>query len=397
MIGNMFLAIVQIATSVARLCTFAFTVLTISRVSGDTKLILLMGYLPYLAFFDILIQSISRARHLRGRSEAAQSSAPRLTYAGVALALVALSYAGCFQSADARIAVMYGAWPLGAVAYIWEKHIAQRRRQLALALVELALLAGCVGAYLLFRLSWPTLLLGLVSFPIARLVALALPVAKEPLREADVKGTANEDQSAMRRWHTLVYVGASLGQQAVAASAAALPSLYVSLTGDARDLALHVAIFRSINSLAAVVSLTINSMSSRIFYRQTGTGLTSVELRLLRHARLPLAIVIILAIAATGFAVAVPGMPVLFGVMVLPAMAIINAESSMSYNRGYPQATLHCQLLIFLLSMSFLMILIHKPVGAIAFVVIFASYVILVIPRVLAAHRLIVEHRFGSS
>ena len=135
------------------------------------------------------------------------------------------------------------------------------------------------------------------------------------------------------------------------------------------------------------MSLTINAMSSRIFYRQTGAGFESFEMRILDNHGFMAGIALALLGLAAALAVLVPGQPILFGLAILPVMAMVNAESSMLYNRGLPTGTLHCQILILILSAGFLSILIGHPVNGIAALVGFAFYALAILPGVFALHR----------
>jgi hypothetical protein len=397
--SNLSISLVQVATSVARLLAFAFAVLTIGKISTDKQLTLLIGYLPYFAFFDILIQSTSRAFHLRSGRGYNYLKRARLLYAWLAISLLALLYVAGIGSTGWRITFLFGAWPLGAVGYVWEKYIAQRQRQLLLALVELAILASSIALYLIAHLPWPILLMCIVSFPVARLIALTMPAKYDPRVFADEEliGEDGRQQGAVAisHWQMGAYVAASLAQQVIAATASSLPAIYVQLTGDARHLAVYVTVFRSLNSLAAVVSLTINSMSSRIFYRQTGSGIEGIELRMLASWRIILAVAVGLAAIAAVMAIVLPHNPAAFSFMILPIMAMINAESSMAYNRGYPQGTVHCQILIFLLSLSFLFVLLQREASALAALSVFAIYLLVMVPHVLRTHRRILERQFA--
>lgn len=127
--GNLILTGLQLSTSVARLAAFAFSVLVIGRISGTAPLLLVIGYLPFLAFFDILIQSSSRAAHLHGAAASGRIDRLHSAYAIGALLLIVLAFIGGFWFPAARQLLVLGAWPLGAIGFVWERRIAQRFRQ----------------------------------------------------------------------------------------------------------------------------------------------------------------------------------------------------------------------------------------------------------------------------
>ncbi|MEN2749578.1 hypothetical protein [Sphingomonas sp. T9W2] len=388
---NLLLTGLQLATSVARLAAFAFSVLTIGRISGDAYILLVIGYLPFLAFFDILIQSASRAAHLRGVKPLDAIINLRQIYALVALALIgAVFIAGLsYPTSWAQQLLLIGAWPLGAMGFVWERWIAQRSRQWLLSGLELSLLAVVIAFYWLVHLSWQILLLPIISFPLARLVTLALPV-----REAHAAATVdtitapiNEVPPAFSRRWIGGYIGTSLAQQLVAACAVSLPAIHAQLTGNLDALSVNVTLFRSLHSFAAIISLTINAMSSRIFYRQTGSGFESFEATILDKRRLLLGGVTAFAVIGGVVALAAPQLPILFAIVILPIMAMINAESSMLYNRGIPLGTLQCQILILSLSAALLAVMLRHPLAGIGILALFLSYGGVFMPGVLARHR----------
>lgn len=387
--SNLILTALQLFTSVARLTAFAFSVLVIGTVPGTAPLLLAIGYLPFLAFFDILIQSSSRAAHLHGTSAPGRLGALHSGYALIALLVIVLAFIGSFWFPQLRQVMVLGAWPLGAIGFVWEQRIAQRLRQWLLTIVELSLLLLTVALQQLAELPWPLLLLCIVSFPVARLVVLALPVGSHGVEPVSINPSPQGDACAATRSRRAIgnYVGASLAQQLIAAAAASLPAIYAQISGDWDKLSLNVAVFRSLHSMAAIVSLTINAMSSRIFYRQVGTGFETLEGRILDAARPIIMLVILFIVAAGCVAVVRPDNATLFAVIILPAMAIINAESSLLYNRGLPVGTMHCQILILLLSSAFMTLLVGPPWGVVVALATIAGYGAFSIPAVLRSHR----------
>ena len=386
---NLLLTGFQLATSVARLGAFAFCVLTIGRVSGDTNILLVIGYLPFLAFFDILIQSSSRAAYLRGVRPSDAIMDLRHVFALAALALIVAAFVLGLSSPLARQMLLLGAWPLGAIGFVWERWIAQRSRQWLLSGLELSILAVVTGCYALMDLSWEILLLPLISFPLARLATLALP-----LREAQIPAQVDTilpriDAAPPVLSHRWMggYIGASLAQQLVAACAVSLPAIYAQLSGNLADLSVNVTVFRSLHSFAAIISLTINAMSSRIFYRQTGSGFETFEAAMLDKHHLLLGGVITFTAIGGVVALAVPQSLVLFALAILPIMAMINAESSMLYNRGIPSGTLQCQLLILSLSAALLAAMLGHSLAAVAILGFFLAYGGVFISGVLVRHR----------
>lgn len=390
--GNLILTALQLSTSVARLAAFAFSVLAIGTIPGTEPLLLVIGYLPFLAFFDILIQSSSRAAHLHGAVAPGRIDRLHSAYALGALLLIVLAFIGGFWFPEARQLLVLGAWPLGAIGFVWERRIAQRLRQWLLTTIELSLLALTVALQQLAGLPWPLLLLCIVSFPVARLVVLALPSGPLGSEPAPAVPLPDDPQSGAARATAGTrrgiggYVGASLAQQLIAAAAASLPAIYAQVSGDWDKLSLHVAVFRSLHSLAAIVSLTINAMSSRIFYRQVGAGFETLEGRVLDAVRPILALVMLVIAAAGCVALVGPADPTVFALMILPAMAIVNAESSLLYNRGLPIGTMHCQILILLLSSAFMTLLVGPPWGVAVALAIFTGYGAFTIPGVLRLH-----------
>lgn len=386
---NLLLTGLQLATSVARLAAFAFCVLTIGRVSGDAHILLVIGYLPFLAFFDILIQSGSRAAHLRGITPSDAIIGMRPVYALAALTIIGAAFVASLSVPRAGGLLLLCAWPLGAMGFIWERWIAQPSRQWLLSGLELSLLAIVVLSYWLAHLPWQVLLLPIISFPLARLATLALPVREVQVQVPvdSVTAPINEASPALSHRWIGSYIGASLAQQFVAACAVSLPAIHAQLTGDLDALSVNVTLFRSLHSFAAIVSLTINAMSSRIFYRQTGSGFESFEATMLDRRRLLLGGVIVLTAAACAMALAAPRLPILFAIAILPIMAMINAESSMLYNRGIPSGTLQCQLLILGLSAALLAVMLGHVVVGIGILALFLLYGGMLMPRVLALHR----------
>lgn len=386
---NLLLTGLQLATSAARLAAFAFCVLTIGRVSGDAHILLVIGYLPFLAFFDILIQSGSRAAHLRGITPSYAIIGMRPVYALAALTIIGAAFVASLSVPRAGWLLLLCAWPLGAMGFIWERWIAQRSRQWLLSGLELSLLAIVVLSYWLAHLPWQVLLLPIISFPLARLATLALPVREVQVQVPVDTIIAPIDEAPPALSHRWIgsYIGASLAQQLVAACAVSLPAIHAQLTGDLDALSVNVTLFRSLHSFAAIVSLTINAMSSRIFYRQIGTGLESLERAALDRSAPVMGLAAALAAIAAGLALAVPNKPIVFGLAIFPMMAMINAQSSMLYNRGLPHGTLHCQILILLLSAGLLAALLDRGWWAVLALAAFGAYAWAVLPSVLTTHR----------
>lgn len=389
---NTLLTGMQLTTSIARLAAFALSVLIIGAAPGTGSLVIVIGYLPFLAFFDILIQSSSRAAHLQGASPSSAMARYRNGYAIAALVLIAVAFAGGFWFPAMRKMLVLGAWPLGAIGFVWERWIAQRVRQWMLAVTELSLLIVAIVLQHFAELPWPVLLLCIVSFPVARLIVLVLPA-----RSVDVErtvatpsldgATAGPSPFPSGRWSIGRYIGASLVQQMIGSAAVSVPAIYAQVSGDWDGLALHVAVFRSLHSMAAIISLTINATSSRIFYRQMGSAFDTFEARILGYDRWIMAFVLLIAAVAGTLAAARPGDSAGFALIILPAMAIINAESSLLYNRGLPIGTTHCQILILLLSCAFMTTLLGSGWGAAVALMIFTGYGALVTPAVLRSHR----------
>jgi hypothetical protein len=385
-VRDLLLTGLQLATSIARLAAFAFSVLTIGRLAVDPRILFIIGYLPFLAFFDVLIQSGSRAAHLRGAAPSDAVAGLRRAYALAALALIAAMFAASLSYPIMSRPLLLVAWPLGALGFMWERWIAQRNRQWLLSGAELLLLGAVVGLYAA-GLSWRVLLLAIISFPIARLATLALPASARGAPDAPPMGAPTAAPLGSGRAWVGKYIGASLAQQLVAAAASSLPAIYAQITGDQSRLSVNIALFRSLHSFAAVLSLTINAMSSRIFYRQTGAGFESLERTVLDRSALIGRVAIGLGLVAAGFALAAPDAPIAFGLAILPILAMVNALSSMLYNRGLPLGTLHCQILVLFLSTGLLAILLGQAWPGVLALVASAIYASAALPSVLRSHR----------
>jgi hypothetical protein len=369
-------SIVQIVVSVARLLGFAFAVLEFGKYGNKHALLLVIGYLPFFSFFDILAQAYSRASFLHASGVATLAAGLRQIYGVCCLFALALCFLRVGAAPVLQPFALAGAWLAGAGGYMWEQWSAQGRRPLLIATFELAIILGAVSSYH-FGFAADHVLLGcFVSFPLARLATLCMP------------GQVHETTSRRpgKKGHFFAYILFSLAQQLIGASAAALPSIFSQIFGNYSGLSLQLVLFRTLHSLAAIGSLTINAISSRIFYKQTGAGFEALERVLLKSSFAVKTAIIFFSCVAAITSITSANNYVLYGLCIVPMMSIINVESSILYNRGLPKYTLHCQAMILIISLSFILYLTDNRIWGAGTIIFFCLYFIFIAPKIFSAH-----------
>lgn len=328
--------LVQLVATGARLATFAFVVLTLDRSGGFGHLLVVIGFVPFVAFVDIGVQAYSRAQYLEHGSPPRWAAGYRRGFALAALSLVGAALVVEEAGATAALpALLVATYVAGGIAQLWERGLAVGRRPLAAAVVEVVALAAA-AAYL--GVSGPepaAVLAGLASMPLARLLTHAAVTDEESppeLQDAPALGS--------RR-----YVGYSLAQQLAGAFSAALPAIYAQVSGDHSTLARNLVVFRLAHSGAAAASTAVNAIASRIFYGTAGSGFLRAERAYVEHGAAVGAAgaALALAAAAASLAAAVPVSVSLACVVLL--LVLVNLQSSLLMNRGLPARALNCQLL----------------------------------------------------
>ena len=346
----------QIATSVGRLSGYSFAVLHLGDGDASAGLLLVVGYLPFLAFVDVLVQSYSRARHLHDLGMPAAIASGRRLSAVILLTIVLPTLGlGISQPHGWAAAALIAIYLLASLSYLWERWAAEGMRPLALCVLELTIIAAGLLSYWLSGTRTNALLLCLLSFPLGRLLVLT---GAGPAEETAPGGT--KPASVGR------YVCYSLVQQAVGAMSVSLPAAYAQWTGDSSGLARNLVLFRVVHSASAIASLVINSIGSRLFYGTAGQGFVTFGRRYLAWAPQLGMAAMAAALAAGG--VAYFGTPSITVVCVLlvVALAFTNFESSLLMNRGLPGLALVCQSVVLAMSIGLMLFLSHHALAFLA-------------------------------
>ena len=342
-------SLTQIATAVARLLGYSYVIGVLGRKSENSQLLLAIGYLPFLAFVDVLVQSFSRARYVSTGQISSIVERQRRPFAISSLFLISglALMAGSPQPIKVSW-VLVATYALGGVAYFWERFSSEGHRPIFQSLLEISIITlGVAACYFSSNLTSQVSLLALMSFPLARLLLITAPEIALECK------TDNKPRAA----HVGRYIAFSLAQQVVGAVSAALPSIYSSLSGDASALARNLIAFRLIHSAAALASMVVNSMGARIFYANIGQGFEGFERRVANLAK-PAGFAVFsigaLAVMATPWA-PLANIPI-SGLMVL-MLILFNLLSSLLINRGMPGLSLLCQLQVLFVSVGLIFLL----------------------------------------
>ena len=382
---NSVISVIQIAAALARVVGYSLAVLKIGAVAGSSGLLLAIGYLPFLAFADVLVQAYSRARHVHAGSVPTVILKLRRYVASALLLTVSLVfifglYRGTLGSASA---LLVGTYLAGGLAYFWERWTACNERQLWLSLLELSIISGSLLGFYLFGHQIVVLLLCLISFPLARLMLLSGPGEDPPVTELPDSPTGG----------VRGYVIFSLAQQVVGAVSSSLPSIVGQMRGDYSGLAANLVSFRLMHSIAATASLVINAMGARLFYAANSSGFDAFERYFVGKSNLFRASIIALLICALVIAFVSPSAIAAANAPLVLILIFINFVSSLSMNRGLPKSSLFCQIVVLSISAALISMLAHSLQYFSFFVILSIIVYLPVHSAVFAAHsrRLLLE------
>jgi len=333
--------VAQIVVAVLRVASFSYAVLSLGQNSTNATLLLAVGYLPFIAFFDILVQSFSRISSIRKNYFITAIAPYRAFFAfGSLTVIMAVAVEVFFEPEISRYFIVL-CFLLGSVGYIWESWLAIPTRSLAFALIEISFLTSVsLGNYVGY-LPLVALIGCFISFPLSRLATLLIPGSPPPERMHSVPISTSASQ----------YIGLSIAQQAVGATSASLPSLYAQASGVFVGLPAQLAWFRVMHAIGAIASLAINALGSRIFYHQAISEVNIIEsvIEKIQAYKKFFVTVSFITIILMLFA----DVDFIFIIMIYAALiAAENFESSFQINRGNPKYTLWIQCLVLCLSIS---------------------------------------------
>ena len=371
MARNFIISASQIVVALARIAAYSLAVLKIGTVAGSSGLLLVIGYLPFLAFFDVLVQAYSRALHVHAGGVPSVILRSRRYVAGALLVAIILVFASGLHrnTLGSATALLVGTYLAGGLAYFWEKWTAYRERQLWLSLLELSIISGSIFIFYLFGHQIVILMLCLISFPLARLILLTGP-GEDPL-VIERAGSTKAGVSG--------YVIFSLSQQVVGAVSSSLPSIVGQVRGDYSGLAANLVAFRLMHSISATASLVINAMGARLFYGTPGSGFSVFERYFVEKSNWFGTATMVLLLSALVIAFTLPSEIFVVSAPLVLILIFINFESSLSMNKGLPKSSLLCQILVLSISAS----LISMLAGSLEY---FSLFIILALIIYLPAH-----------
>lgn len=379
MAHNLIISASQIATALARIAGYSLAVLKIGAVAGSSSLLLAIGYLPFLAFVDVLVQAYSRALHLHAGGVPKAILNSRQYVAIVLLVAVILMFiSGWYRSTVGSASLlMVGTYLAGGLAYFWEQWTTYKRRQLWLSLLELSVISSSVLVFFFFGHQPFALMLCLISFPLARLMLLT-GSGEDPLTVDRLNSPGTGVQG---------YVAFSLAQQLVGAMSSSLPSIISQLRGNYSGLAESLVVFRLMHSIAATASLVINAMGARLFYGTVGGGFDVFERHFVEKSDWFRVAMVMLFLCTLGIALDSHSQIFAASAPLVLILILINFESSLSMNRGLPKSSLYCQIVVLLISIALISILMRHLNYFLLFVILALIIYLRVHSTVFKAHR----------
>lgn len=331
----------QIGVAITRVLAFSYAVLIFGSDQANAAFLLTVGYLPFIAFFDILAQSFSRVSAIQQTYFLDDIAPYRIAYAFGSLVLILSVGAWASVSPDRYSYPMILCFLLGAVGYLWEGWLAIPSRSLAFACLEIVSLVTVTAGHYLDKLPTAALVICFFSFPMARLAVLLIP-GQAPT------GQAPQALGAVRPSR---YIGFSLAQQSVGAASASLPALYAQAAGNFAGLPVQLASFRIMHGLGAMASLVINALGSRIFYSQAILEINIIKKMVLTIESHKFSLVVLVFLAVTTMYIL--DFKFIYSILLYALLiSLDNFRSSYFINIGSPKNTLWIQLSILTLSIS---------------------------------------------
>jgi hypothetical protein len=360
---------VQVSGSLIRVAAFAWTVLEVGNWQNNQKILYFLGFIPFYALLDVIVQSWTRASLLNNAAWVAKISPLRRPFAGSALVMMGvLSMASQTMPLSMQWASIISAFCLfGSCGMIWERWLATPKRAILATIFEIMILFTTLLLYHHQLAGRSALLLCFVAYMFARLLALLIP-GRSAGETAMPKATLSSFQ----------YLFYAVSAQIAGATAASMPTIYALGSGSTESLSNDLALYRVMHSFAAIASFAVNAIGSRLFFGEAAFEMVMLEKidAVVKRYRLLIDLIFASSLVVLHYTVgnsaywAVP----LFSV---PILTIINLRSSIENNRGRPQNGFFLQISVALVSLLVLFIL-HDSTAMvwISFfgVLMFASY-----------------------
>lgn len=355
----------QITVAILRVACFSYAVLLLGRDSANASLLLAVGYLPFIAFFDILVQSFSRISSIRQNNLINTIAPYRLVFSFSSLTVISVVALKVFFDPEISRSFIVLCFILGSLGYLWEGWLAVPSRSLAFAAFEIVLLTSATMGSCLGYFPAAALIVCFISFPVARLAALLMPGLPRPQQSSSASISTSASQ----------YIGLSVAQQAAGATSASLPAIYAQASGVFVGLPAQLAWFRVMHAIGAIASIAINALGSRMFYSQASTELKFIEyiIQIIRIRKISIVVFSYILIISMYFL----HVNFLYAIIIYSLLiALENFESSYQINTGNPLATLRIQILVLCLSISALGYINNETFLGISFISVYSAITI---------------------
>ena len=325
-----------------RVLAFGWAALQIGQLQESDQLLRFVGYLPFFAIFDMLCQSWSRSAQMGRANWTGLIHRWRKPFVLGAVAVIAGAsvVASSLPDVSAAMLLIAVCCLTGSLAIVWERWLVVPRRAVGAAVIEILLLLFAVLSYRLGWLNEAVLPLCFISYMVARVLILLAPGR-----------AALPDALPQAQVGTRQYLGFSLGQQLLGATAASMPAIYSTLTGSTADLAVSLALFRAMHSFAAMASFVINAIGGRLFFGEAPGEMAIIErvANLLRRWR-PVVDGVCLSSILTAATFWHPNVLIILPAFVV-MLAAINFRSSFAFSRGRPKDCFVLQVSVFFASL----------------------------------------------
>jgi len=323
---------------------FVWSVPVIASVTWGSSYLVALGLIPLFSILDSLFQAHARHGYLTGFiAKPNKKFFVQLGYLIVGILILAIGYGFRIESYYVMAAALFALYSLSAILNIYEDTFATTEATFNIAMYEITAFVICSIIALLHQSLIAAVAVHIIN-PLCR-VLVALRYSASPRR---IGGRIVDIEAKSS------YIIKNIFTQLFASMAAAAPAIIVFFTITPKDhIASSLIYFKVLFVSSSILSLTINLLSSRLFY-----GVIRLNLR--RHERkLQIAEqVYIIFLLITGVSLLISlfydfKIKIFLTLYLCAAFSYLNLLSSLGLARGCPGLSVTTQAAILVGSLGF--------------------------------------------